>query len=123
MSMPTRQQRTLGGIETALQASEPRLAAMFAIFTRLHQVDGPVCRELLSRSRLRVIMKLRAIMLRRGFIFISVIAAMLAAGLLIGITGHSSASCQGGRGAHAVATAHVQPPASCASSAQDHDRR
>ncbi len=114
MSMPVRQQRTLDGIETTLQASEPRLAAMFAIFTRLYQVDGPVRRELLSRSRLRVIMKLRAMVFRRQFIFIAVIAAMLAVGLLIGITGHRSASCQAGGGAHGVATAHVQIPASCA---------
>jgi hypothetical protein len=114
MSMPVRQQRTLDGIETTLQASEPRLAAMFAIFTRLYQVDGPVRRELLSRSRLRVIMKLRAIMIRREFVFISVIAAMLAVGLLIGITGHRSASCPAASGTQAVATAHVQLPASCA---------
>jgi hypothetical protein len=35
MSLPAGQQRTLDRIDTALQAREPRLASMFAIFTRL----------------------------------------------------------------------------------------
>lgn len=35
MSLPAAQQRILDGIAEGLRASEPRLAAMFAIFTRL----------------------------------------------------------------------------------------
>jgi hypothetical protein len=35
VSLPAGQQRALDGIESALQAREPRLASMFAIFTRL----------------------------------------------------------------------------------------
>ena len=36
MSLPACQQRVLDRIETALQRREPRLAAMFAMFTRLN---------------------------------------------------------------------------------------
>jgi hypothetical protein len=35
MSLPACQQRTLDRIDTALRVREPRLASMFAIFTRL----------------------------------------------------------------------------------------
>jgi hypothetical protein len=35
MSLPARERWALGAIEGALEASEPRMTAMFAIFTRL----------------------------------------------------------------------------------------
>jgi hypothetical protein len=41
MSLPARQQRVLDMIEGVLQASEPKLAAMFAMFARLTGGEGP----------------------------------------------------------------------------------
>jgi hypothetical protein len=108
MTMPTRQQRALGGIEAALQASEPRLAAMFATFTRLHQVDGPVRREPLGRSRFYVITH------RPEFVFAAVFAVMLAVGALMGVIGHRPANCQVNGEAATAATARAQPLTSCA---------
>jgi hypothetical protein len=53
MSLPGRQQRVLHEIEDALQASEQRMASMFAIFTRLTQDEGPpALRERLTQFRL-----------------------------------------------------------------------
>jgi Protein of unknown function (DUF3040) len=51
MSMPACQQRVLNHIEGALQASDPHLAAMYAIFTRLN-AGAPVGAESLVRRRL-----------------------------------------------------------------------
>jgi hypothetical protein len=49
MSLPARQQRILDGIGDTLRISEPRLAAMFAIFTRLHRNEPEPSRERLAR--------------------------------------------------------------------------
>jgi hypothetical protein len=40
MSLPASQQRVLDAIENALKRREPRLASMFAIFTRLTTSEG-----------------------------------------------------------------------------------
>jgi hypothetical protein len=48
MSLPASQQRVLDGIAEALLASEPRLASMFAIFTRLCRSEEPPWREQLT---------------------------------------------------------------------------
>jgi hypothetical protein len=45
MGLPACQQRVLDGIADALRASEPRLAAKFAIFTRLCKNEAPPWRE------------------------------------------------------------------------------
>jgi hypothetical protein len=49
MSLPGRQQRVINQIEGALCASEPQLAAMFAVFARLSE-DQPVAAEPLTGS-------------------------------------------------------------------------
>jgi hypothetical protein len=53
VSLPAGQQRALDGIESALQAGEPRLASMFAIFTRLARDEAAPRRESL-RAETRV---------------------------------------------------------------------
>jgi hypothetical protein len=53
VSLPACQQRALDGIEGALQACEPRLASMFAIFTRLAR-DEAVPRTESLRAETRV---------------------------------------------------------------------
>jgi hypothetical protein len=52
MSLPAWQQHVLDRTEGALQASEPHLASMFAIFARLN-ADEPVGAEPLARPRRR----------------------------------------------------------------------
>ena len=48
MSLPARQQRVLDGIAETLRLTEPRLTAMFAIFTRLTKNEPPPGREQLG---------------------------------------------------------------------------
>jgi anti-sigma-K factor RskA len=110
MSVVARQRRELAAIESALRASDPRLAVMFAIFARLHQVDGPVTRELLSRPRLRVVMNLRQ------FVLVLAAVAMLAGGVALGIMGHMpSTACEAGHGGHhTVVTGRLSYVANCA---------
>jgi len=48
MSLPAGQQRTLDAIAEGLCTSEPKLASMFAIFTRLTKNDLPPRREQLT---------------------------------------------------------------------------
>ena len=48
MSLPAGQQRVLDGIGEALRRTEPRLASMFAIFTRLSKDEPPPRREQLA---------------------------------------------------------------------------
>ena len=49
MSLPARQQRVINQMDGVLCASEPQLAAMFAVFARLNQ-DQPVAAEPLRGS-------------------------------------------------------------------------
>jgi hypothetical protein len=51
MSLPPAQQRVLDSMAETLRASEPRLAAMFAIFTRLNRYEASPRREQLPRRR------------------------------------------------------------------------
>ena len=50
MSLSACQQRTLTAMDCALEATEPRLSAMFAMFARLTWSE-PICAEQLSRRR------------------------------------------------------------------------
>src|SRR5580704_1852525 len=50
MSLPAAQQRILDGIADGLRRSEPRLAAMYATFTRMCGSEGPPSREQLARG-------------------------------------------------------------------------
>jgi hypothetical protein len=51
MSLPAGQQRILDGIAETFRLTEPRLAVMFAIFTRLTSGEPPPCREQLAVRR------------------------------------------------------------------------
>lgn len=78
MSLPARQRRALDRIERALLKSEPRMAAMFTMFTRLTHDDGPALTERLSGFRLLASTRLRAVVL------VPVVLAMLLTGALLG---------------------------------------
>jgi len=77
MGLTARQRRVLDGIECALRASEPQMAAKFAMFTRLAGDDGPAMPERLSGFRLRISARLRAAVL------VPVVFAMLITGALL----------------------------------------
>jgi hypothetical protein len=53
MSLPVSEQRALDRIACGLRASEPRLASMFAMFSKLSKDDRPPLQEQLSPGRLR----------------------------------------------------------------------
>ena len=88
MTLPARQQRSLDRIEGTLQASEPNLASMFAIFTRLSKDEGPVRTEQMRGSRLPDL---------RVFVLIPVMLAIIFTGALLGGTAHGAARCGAGR--------------------------
>jgi len=52
MSLPAAEQRALRAMERLLEASEPRMTAMFAMFTRLARAEMPVSAERLARRQL-----------------------------------------------------------------------
>lgn len=60
MSLPAYQQSLLNGMGRALAARDPRLAAMFSIFTRLTSDEGPPRTERLARAPNAVLARLRA---------------------------------------------------------------
>ncbi len=60
MSLPPAQQRVLDGMAEAMQASEPRLVSMFAMFTRLTRNEAAPGREQLARRPLRDFLSLLA---------------------------------------------------------------
>jgi hypothetical protein len=54
VGLPVSQQRVLAGIESVLEADEPRLGSLFAIFTRLTRDEGAPRTEVLqAETRLR----------------------------------------------------------------------
>ena len=89
MSLPACQERALTGIEGALKASEPHLASMFAIFTRLNQ-DEPVGAEPLERGPLRPLRALPAIVL------IPVMFAAIIVGALFSSSARGATTCDVG---------------------------
>jgi Protein of unknown function (DUF3040) len=88
MSLPARQQRQLRRMENALQASEPRLASLFAMFTRLNN-EEPVSAESLRGRRWRAAW---AGMPVYALVFIPLMFAMMI-GMLFGGVAHGAATC------------------------------
>ena len=95
MSLPASQQRVLDGMEGALQASEPQLVSMFAIFTRIN-ADEPVGAEPLARPRPRRLRWLRAGTTIYAFVLVPVMFAMITIGALLSSRAHSVATCETG---------------------------
>jgi hypothetical protein len=95
VTLPAAQQRVLDHIEGALQASEPQLASMFAIFTRLN-ADEPVGAEPLARPRPRRLRWLRAGTTIYAFVLVPVMFAMITIGALLSSRAHSVATCETG---------------------------
>ena len=95
MTLPAAQQRVLDRMEGALQASEPQLTSMFAIFTRLNS-EEPVGAEPLARPRPRRLRWLRAGTTIYAFVLVPVMFAMITIGALLSSRAHSVATCETG---------------------------
>jgi Protein of unknown function (DUF3040) len=81
MGLPAVQQRVLDRIEGTLKASEPHLAAMFAIFARL-SAGEPVGRESLAARRRRWWLRPRAAL--SALVMVPVMFAVIITGVLLG---------------------------------------
>jgi hypothetical protein len=66
MGLPVRQRRVLQRIESALRGSDPKLAAIYAIFARLNRDEDMPRAEQLRHSALLVLARLRLIPLAIG---------------------------------------------------------
>jgi len=110
MSLPACEKRALDAMDSALAASEPRLAAMFAMFARLCRDEGPIAAERLSDGH-RPPGRPGAFWL----LFPVLITMVLMATLLTGLAATLKSPC-GGRAA-AASLAH-RPAASCVAPAQ-----
>jgi hypothetical protein len=101
MSLPANQQRVLDGMERALQASEPHMASMYAIFARLHEGTEPVGAEPLKPRRWRGLQP-GAGQSGRGMYamaLIPVLFVMVVAGVLLGGSAHGLTTCGSGSAA------------------------
>jgi anti-sigma-K factor RskA len=87
MTLPACQQRALDAIESSLEASEPRMKAMFGIFTRLTKDEEPTRAERLPD---------RPLWRRSGFLhlLVPVLAAVaIMASLVIGLVTSGLSAC------------------------------
>jgi Protein of unknown function (DUF3040) len=107
VSLPAAQQRVLDRMEGALLASEPHLAATFAIFTRL-SADEPVGAEPLARGRRRHRWLQRGTALH-GFVLVPVMFMMIVIGALLSSRAHSTGTCEAGYAA-GIGSPWVSPP-------------
>ena len=97
MTLPAAQQRVLDDLADTLHASEPQLASMFSIFSRLN-ADEPLGAEPLARPRPR---SRRPRWWRAGttiyaFVLVPVMFAMITMGALLSSRAHSVATCTTG---------------------------
>ena len=116
VSLPSYQQSLLNGMDSALEARDPRLASMFALFTRLTRDDGPPRTERLvigpALWRRLLLVPARAAK-TSATIPIALVAGLMAAIIALGIVTSRGSSCPSG-------THHVQQirTALCEPSAQ-----
>ena len=97
MSLPAAQQQVLDQMEGVLQASDPHLVSMFAVFARLN-ANEPVGAEPLARPRPRSrrVRWLRAGTTIYAFVLVPVMFAMITIGALLSSRAHSVATCETG---------------------------
>jgi hypothetical protein len=119
MSLPAGQQRVLDGIAEVLRTNEPRLASMFAIFTRLTKDEPRPRREQLTT--LGPLASLAAAWRRpprwdisggRGtrrmmLLFSQLTIAFVVLATLLGLSAHASARCAAPRTAAEVSALHL----------------
>jgi hypothetical protein len=106
MGLPARQLRVLDRIETTLRVSDPRLAALFAIFARLtcdeempkieqlrHRVLMLVARLRLALAGSRARLHVRLIPRQPAVLFFPLAVAVLALSIVFAVRSSSGSSC------------------------------
>jgi hypothetical protein len=106
MGLPASQRRILERIENALRGSDPRLAALFSIFSRLnHDEEMPRIEQIRARAALVLArVSYRVVRIRRWFgapararlraaLFFPVALAIVASAILVGAGFPSSNRC------------------------------
>jgi hypothetical protein len=112
VSLPSYQQSLLDGMDRALEARDPRLASMFAIFARLTRDEGPPLHERIANSPNGVMVRIRtaARWARASTAFpIVLVACLMLAIVALGLTTASGRPCP-----PATATHQVMPGKSAA---------
>src|SRR5260221_14162687 len=96
VSLPTRQQSVLNRMGHALEARDPGLASMFAIFAKLTRDDGPPRTEGLARGPNPVLVMLRAAVrwARAAAIPVVLVAGLMAAIIALGIATSGGPVCR-----------------------------
>jgi hypothetical protein len=103
MSLPAVQQRTLDAIADGLRRSEPRLAAMYGIFTRLCSSEALPSREQVSGSRGHLTW--------RSALFAShVVISFVVLLVLLGVSWHGSGGCGSASPQHVAAYVRLWCP-------------
>ena len=97
MTLPAAEQRVLDHLEGLIQVSEPKLASMFSMFSRLN-ADEPLGAEPLARPRPRPrrLRWMRAGTTIYAFVLVPVMFAMITIGALLSSRAHSVATCDTG---------------------------
>ena len=98
VSLPVSQQRILDGIENVLEGGEPRLRAMFAIFTRLTRDEGAPRTEALREPTLlrRVWPAGGPAATVRAIVAVPLILGLMALFIFMAINGSGAQSCRPG---------------------------
>jgi hypothetical protein len=105
--LPASQQQVLDHVESALQECEPRLASMFAIFTRLTRSEAvPRTESLPAGARLARIRRFVAVLLVLGYVALLAFLAVTSPAVhgcehMAGLRGAAMAqfqNCQSARG-------------------------
>ncbi len=118
MSLPAGQQRILDGIAETLRSTEPRLTAMFALFTRLYRHDpAPVREQLAAAGLLAALRRLLPDRRTRGgrrrwrvLILGQLTLALVALVVLIGLNAPGGRYCGSSQPARAVAGSPARSP-------------
>jgi hypothetical protein len=121
VNLPTGQQQVLDWIESDLEAGEPRLRSMFAIFTRLTRDEGaPPTESLRPEGLLRRAWSgggrsgpLRAV------IYVPLVLGLVALFVFLAINSSAAHGCRPVAGPHVAASART---ASCQSVLEQHGR-
>jgi hypothetical protein len=114
MSLPIAQQRILDVMADGLRLSEPKLAAKFAIFTRLCASEAPTHRERLTGDQARASCRSwlqpepgrwargRVLLLSQLAVYFVVLF------VLVGVSYHGAANCRPAAPSHVVTQARAQ---------------
>jgi hypothetical protein len=86
MSLPASQQRVLDRIEETLKRREPRLASMFAMFTRLTVHEGVPRTEALDPVPWWSVKRYRAPGRVRAVVLLTLAAALVVSAVFVGMT-------------------------------------